>query len=136
MESLFSDKERSDPRYFPRFYFLLVPLGRQGLTSGDQWSGLLNSLKGELQKKEQKMEEKIGSANKKMEEKIGSIEEKIGSANKKMEEKMSGMDEKIGAMDEKIEQKIGSLEQRMEERMDRIDAMQAKFLSLLREMKK
>jgi septin family protein len=129
MESLFSDKERSDPRYFPRFYFLLVRLGGQGLTPGDQWSGLLNSLKGELREKEQKMEEKIGSANKKMEEKIEqkieSLEEKIGSANKKMEEKMSSMDEKIGG-----------LEQRMEERMDRLDAMQAKFLSLLREMKK
>jgi hypothetical protein len=89
MEKLFSDKERSDANYFPRFYFLLVPFGSQGLNSGDQWSGIFNSLKGELQKK------------------IGSMEEKIGS-----------------------------MERKMEERMDRIDAMQVEFLYLLREMKK
>jgi polyhydroxyalkanoate synthesis regulator phasin len=126
MEELFSDEERSDPNYFPRFYFLLVPFRSQALNSGDQLSGIFNSLKGEIQKQtgsmEQKMEEKIES----MEEKM---EEKIGSANKSMEQKM---EEKIGSMKEQIR----SMEQKMEERMDRIDAMQAEFLSLLREMKK
>jgi hypothetical protein len=88
MERLFSNKERSNPNYFPRFYFLLVPFGSKGLSSGDQWSGILNSLKVELQEKIGSMEQKIGSANKKMEEKIGSMEQKIGSMDQKMEEQM------------------------------------------------
>jgi chromosome segregation ATPase len=154
MERLFSDKERSDPNYFPRFYFLLVPFGSQGLSSGDQWSGILNSLKGELQKRIGIMEEKIGTANKKMEEKLEEKMEEIGTANKKMEEKLEKKMEEIGTANKKMQGQIGSMEekiasieekiasankkmeQKMEERMDRIDAMQAEFLSLLREMKK
>jgi chromosome segregation ATPase len=120
-ERLFNQSQRSNPEYFPRFYFVLVPVGkgRMGdLRSADQWNGVLNSLKGEIQHTHHDHQESSRALDKKImtvESRLGTLEEAIV---KKMEARMGTLEETIGRKIETVEGRMG----RIEEVLERIEA--------------
>jgi hypothetical protein len=93
MEKLFSEKELAIAD-FPRHHFVLVPLGdgqMNGLSSGDQWNGVLNALKseiGELKKSQRMKMEEL----KRMRETLREVEDRVIQ---KVEERVGQMEENL-----------------------------------------
>lgn len=128
MESLFSEKDRQNLKYFPRYYFVLAPLGdgkMNHLSSGDQWNGVLNALKSELRVVRDR-QERMGGALKQIDEKISKVEMRIDLHLQRMEEKFGRNDDKLrgplaSTMNEMekrlqgLEVKVGNLDQKFDQ---------------------
>jgi hypothetical protein len=104
MEKLFGEKERARVEYFPRHYFVLVPLGdcqMSGLSSGDQWNGVLNALKSEIRELRDRLQEqgdRQEHGRVSQESALGKLEGTIGE----VEERVAGVEGRLGAMEETL----------------------------------
>jgi hypothetical protein len=86
-ERLFNEDDRKKFGYFPRYYFVLVPLGdgrMSGLTSVDQWDDLLNAMKIEVREQQERVGKKITEVEERLEGKIGNLEKEIQQVHEKM----------------------------------------------------
>jgi hypothetical protein len=121
MEKLFGEKERARDEYFPRHYFVLVPLGdgqMNGLSSGDQWNGVLNALKSEIRELRDRLQEQGVS----QERGITSLKRDI----------CDRQDRALG----KMEGTIGEVMERVERVEARLGAMEETLLAIFREVKR
>jgi hypothetical protein len=115
MEKLFGEKERARDEYFPRHYFVLVPLGdgqMSGLSSGDQWNGVLNALKSEIRELRDRLQEQgdrqeqgrvnqesaLGKMEGTIDQRMGKMEGTIGE----VQERVAGVEGRLGAMEETL----------------------------------
>jgi hypothetical protein len=128
MEKLFGEKERARVEYFPRHYFVLVPLGdgqMSGLSSGDQWNGVLNALKSEIRDLRDRLQEQ-------------GVNQERGSASLKRDI-CDRQDSALGKMEGTIGEVKGSIRE-VEERMERVEgrlgAMEETLLAIFREVKR
>jgi hypothetical protein len=103
MEKLFGEKERARAEYFPRHYFVLVPLGdgqMNGLSSGDQWNGVLNALKSEIRELRDRLQEQGDR------QEQGRVSQERGSASLKRDI-CDRQDRALGKMEGTIDQRMG-----------------------------
>lgn len=100
IEKLFGDKERTKAEYFPRHHFVLVPLGDAQMsgTSGDQWNGVLNALKGEIRELREEIQKQGEHDRASQERGSASLQRCID----KMEERVVGMEGRLGVMEENL----------------------------------
>jgi hypothetical protein len=146
MEKLKSEKELRSANaagWFPRHYFVLVPLGdgqMNGLSSGDQWNGIFNALKSEIRELRDHLQEQ---GDRLQERGSASIKKDICDRHDISLEKMRGnMDLKIGEVKESIVKLEGDVKGSLREVDDRVagvegrlEKMEETLLAILREVK-
>jgi hypothetical protein len=136
MEKLFGEKERARDDYFPRHYFVLVPLGdgqMNGLSSGDQWNGVLNALKGEIRELRDRLQEQGVS----QERGIISLKRDICDRQDRALGKMEGtIDQRVGKMEGTIGEMKKSLREVEERVQGRLKAIEETLLVILREVRR
>lgn len=144
MESLFSQQDRQNRTYFPRYYYVLVPLGdgkMNHLSTGDQWNGVLNALKGELRIVRDK-QDRLGGTLRQLDEKMTKVEMRIDSHIERIEQKLGRSEERangikagpnveelLSQFDAKVERRLQGLENKLSE-MDRKFEQLFHFLSV------
>jgi hypothetical protein len=127
MEKLFGEKERARDEYFPRHYFVLVPLGdgqMNGLSSGDQWNGVLNALKSEIRELRDRLQEQ------------GERQEQGRVSQDRALGKMEGtIDQRVGKMEGTIGELKGSIREVDARVQERLEAIEETLLVILREVR-
>jgi hypothetical protein len=134
MEKLMGERELRRARaagWFPRHYFVLVPLGdgqMNGLSSGDQWNGVLNALKTEIRELRDHLQEQ------------GDRQEQGRAQQETQQEKGSASFKKDIAMlevrmRESIDLQIGKVEDRVVGVEGRLGKMEETLAEILREVK-
>jgi predicted nucleic acid-binding Zn-ribbon protein len=142
MEKLFSEKELAMAD-FPRHHFVLVPLGdgqMNGLSSGDQWNGVLNALKSEIKDLRDRQEQ----GRDQQEKGITTLKSEIGELKKSQGmnvEELKRMEGSLREVEERVIQKMERSLREVEERViqkmeERVGRMEESLLALLREMNK
>jgi DNA anti-recombination protein RmuC len=139
MEKLFGERERARAEYFPRHYFVLVPLGdgqMSGLSSGDQWNGVLNALKSEIRELRDRLQEQSDR------QEQGRVSQERGITSLKRDI-CDRQDRALGKMEGTIDQRVGKMEGTIGEVMERVErvearlgAMEETLLAIFREVKR
>jgi hypothetical protein len=127
MEKLMGEKELRDARdagWFPCHYFVLVPFGdglMSGLSSGDQWNGMLNALKSEIRELRDHLQEQ------------GRVQQERGSASMK-KEICDRHDSTLLKMDEKLGRSIGEVKGTIREMKESMGKLEGEVKGNLREV--
>jgi hypothetical protein len=111
MEKLFGEKERSRVDYFPRYYFVLVPLGDSrldGQSSEDQFSRVLNALKREMlelrdfQLQGRAQERAHVSSKREILDLLMRMEDRIERVEEKVVQRAKGIEDRLGAIEKHL----------------------------------